>query len=145
MMAILNEFSSLPFFHAPPNPDAFIFTFVLMLGVCICDVGFSNTRQWLMALEHPEAMGLEGIQPSTPPKPVVATLNPNEEFCGFGQPYSWSTQDTMEASPLNNPIQTVNKRMSNQEVEDQFFVGGVFFGLPKKPVTTTEDNSSASA
>jgi hypothetical protein len=145
MMAILNDFSSLPFFYAPPNPNALLFTFVLMLGVCVCDVGFSNTQQWIMALKHPEAMGLEAHQPSTPPTQAVETLNPNEEFCGFGQPYSWSTQDTMEASPLNNPIPTTNKRMSNQEVEDQFFVGGLFFGVPKQPVSSTEDGSSNSA
>jgi hypothetical protein len=145
MMAILNDFSSLPFLHEPPNPDAFVFTFVMMLGVCICDVGFSNTRQWLMALEHVEAMGLAPAEAPVPNKTSQNVANANEEFCGFGQPYAWSTQDTMESSPLSNPIQTPNKKFSNQELEDQFFVDGIFFGVPKKPVASTTEEGSSSA
>ena len=141
MMAILNDFSSLPFLHEPPNPDTLVFTFVLMLGVCICDMGFSNTRQWLMALEHAEAMGFASEEAPVPNKTTPTVVSVNEEFCGFGQPYAWSTQDTMESSPLSNPIQTPNKKLSNQEMEDQFFVGGIFFGLPKTPVPSTIDTN----
>ena len=138
MMAILSDFSYLPFFSEPSNPDALVFTFVLMLGVCICDVGFSNTRQWLMVLEHPEAMGTAS-EAYLNQKPLTVANNPHEEFCGFGQPYAWSTQDTMKPSPQSNPIQPPNKKWTNQEVEEQFFVDGIFFGLPPKPVASSED------
>jgi hypothetical protein len=138
MMAILTDFSSLPFLHEPTNPDAFVFTFVLMLGVCICDMSFSNTRQWLMVLQHPEDLATFNEQPA-PSLAIVA----NSETNRFGQPYSWTTQDTMVLSSTSRPIElhpeSQDKPLSNKEFEEQFFVGGLFFGLPKKPVSATED------
>jgi hypothetical protein len=135
MMAILDTFSWLPFFAEPQNPDAFVFTFVLMLGVCVCDVGFSNTRQWLMVLEHPEQ---STMLPAS--LHLTATVQPNpqspSEVSVFGEPYTWSNNTQLETE---NPTSTSNAlasvplniaSLSDKQVEDHFFVGGTFFGLP---------------
>lgn len=124
MMAILDTFNWLPFFAEPQNPDAFVFTFVLMLGVCVCDVGFSNTRQWLMVLQHPEQTATPlhtttTIAPSASTKPIDISV--------FGEPYTWSNTQPPE---LVQPTTLTADQLSDKQVEEHFFVGGTFFGLP---------------
>jgi hypothetical protein len=76
-----------------------------------------------MVLQHPEQTATP--LHTTTIAPSVSTKS--TDISVFGEPYTWSNTQPPE---LVQPATLTAAQLSDKQVEEHFFLGGTFFGLP---------------